>query len=531
MANKKLKIIFIFCIIGLTAFYGQQAFSGFSEIMNSTNYKISPDSLNSGGGDNQSSAAYSLKDTVGEVATGTSDTTSYYLKAGYRQMADAAVSETAVTATSDNGGPARFDETPPAITILLISKIAVDSEKITWETNEQALCKFYLGKTAFYEIENFEEPTFYYQHEKRLKNLEPGQIYHFKLVCRDTNYNSAETPDYTFVFKEGVEKKTIPNVLNLSSFTEENKIILKWLNPDFPDFSGVRIVRSDKFFPENLSGGEVIYQGPGNNFPDINVKNGKRYYYTVFTYDKLGDYSSGAVITDVPRSPGLPPPPFIIPPSPVPPPPEIEKLTINDFDFFIGAKRIFPSSLGEIYTEPGKPLTFFLKSGKVPEVLKTIMVNLRNGDKFFSFILRLNKEKTGYEATLMSPLDPGIYPLTIDIMNYQNQTLKKIKGEIKTEANAYNAVQGAWNEKQLRPYIYILLGMGLVIIPWIISQERKKRKKKEKKSGILNPKSEINFNNQNINLPGEPQTPQLPAPPRMTDEEGRERKDFPDFKI
>jgi len=55
-------------------------------VMQSANYQIESDSLNIGGGDNQSSANYDLKDTIGEIASGSSSSTNYNLKAGYRQM-------------------------------------------------------------------------------------------------------------------------------------------------------------------------------------------------------------------------------------------------------------------------------------------------------------------------------------------------------------------------------------------------------------------------------------------------------------
>lgn len=61
--------------------------------MSSSNYKIQNDSINNGGIDLATSTNYRIKDTVGEVATGNSTSTSYNLYSGYRQMeADYSVS-------------------------------------------------------------------------------------------------------------------------------------------------------------------------------------------------------------------------------------------------------------------------------------------------------------------------------------------------------------------------------------------------------------------------------------------------------
>ncbi|MFA6096181.1 MAG: hypothetical protein WC788_00970 [Candidatus Paceibacterota bacterium] len=59
--------------------------------MESANYKIEKDSVNIGGVDSGQSANYNLKDTAGEVGTGSSDSANYTIKAGYRQMEEDAV--------------------------------------------------------------------------------------------------------------------------------------------------------------------------------------------------------------------------------------------------------------------------------------------------------------------------------------------------------------------------------------------------------------------------------------------------------
>lgn len=61
-------------------------------VMSSQNYRVQSDSINIGGLDEQSSANYKMKDTIGEIATGESDSDSYKLKAGYRQMQEIYIS-------------------------------------------------------------------------------------------------------------------------------------------------------------------------------------------------------------------------------------------------------------------------------------------------------------------------------------------------------------------------------------------------------------------------------------------------------
>jgi len=74
---------FIIVIIGfgLIISYSVSAY-----VISSENYRIQSDSINVGGLDDQESANYMLKDTIGEDSSGESASASYNLKAGYRQM-------------------------------------------------------------------------------------------------------------------------------------------------------------------------------------------------------------------------------------------------------------------------------------------------------------------------------------------------------------------------------------------------------------------------------------------------------------
>lgn len=61
--------------------------------MSSSNYQIIIDSLNTGGG-NSVSSSYMNESTVGEVATGESESETYAVKAGYQQMVSTSISIT-----------------------------------------------------------------------------------------------------------------------------------------------------------------------------------------------------------------------------------------------------------------------------------------------------------------------------------------------------------------------------------------------------------------------------------------------------
>lgn len=68
-----------------------------SQVMESSNYKIKSDSLNFGGL-RGTSASYAIEDTLGEIGTGISSSTSYSLRAGYQQTLEVGI---AITSPSD----------------------------------------------------------------------------------------------------------------------------------------------------------------------------------------------------------------------------------------------------------------------------------------------------------------------------------------------------------------------------------------------------------------------------------------------
>jgi hypothetical protein len=77
-----------------------------AQVMSSPSYQLTSDSVNVGGG-LSSSTNYVQESTVGEIATGPSDSTSYNLRAGYQQMQSVFLSLSApadVTMSPDLGG-------------------------------------------------------------------------------------------------------------------------------------------------------------------------------------------------------------------------------------------------------------------------------------------------------------------------------------------------------------------------------------------------------------------------------------------
>ncbi len=383
---------------------------------------------------------------------------------------------------------------PPDLNAPVISNLSVtatyNSALISWKTNEPAESVLKWGKTEDYELGSLAEISFSTVHSTSLINLDPETVYYFRIDSRDEFGNIGKLEKQKFTTLVLPDLTPPANVSNFVLSNVDNKAIkLDWENPTDPDFNAVKIVKSTKFFPTSLIDGSLIYDGKGTNFLDKDVKVGVRYYYTIFSYDTSNNYSSGAIGSMVIPKPGVPlPPEFppVVPPELVPP--AIEKIQPEDFNFSQNDRPLALTD-GKIDANPNEPLKILLHYEKVPEVLKTILVTLTEPSserKTFSFLLKANKEKNVYEAVLAPLKKPGLYPATISILDYKNQTLKKIKTYLLVQGEEITVKQPfpAICKTLLLTFLYIwVLPIGLIILLLILLAVlilRRRRKKEEK---------------------------------------------------
>lgn len=383
------------------------------------------------------------------------------------------------TPTPVQGGGPLTDTTIPGIQYLAVTTTH-NSATVFFRTNELATSILFWGKTSEYELGSIAEIDFEIEHSIFIPNLEPETNYYFKIELRDEarNQNKIENQKFTTL----VMPDLIPpaNVSNFEiSVVDSAGLKLDWQNPIDSDFSGVRIVKSTKFFPTDINDGETIFEGRGETLLDKNILRGTRYYYTIFAYDTTGNYSSGAVVSGVIAIPGITPPPEIPPELPTElVPPEIEKITIEDFNFFQKGKRLAIVE-EKIQVVPDEPMEIKLDYQKVPEVLKTILVTLvepGDGKRTFSFLLKVNKEKTDYEAVLAPLKKSGIYGVIVSVLDFKNQTLKKIRTTLLVsglEAAVTEAVP-FWKKFPLS-YIYIIVAALILLLLAIVLIRKKKK--------------------------------------------------------
>ena len=286
--------------------------------------------------------------------------------------------------------------------------------------------------------------------------------------CTDplaTNYNPAATESNGSC--QYPLPETVPNVSGFSATLDGQNVRLTWQNPSFPAFAAVRIVRQTNVIPTGPTDGSLIYDGAGVETLDSNVAHNTRYYYVAFVRNASGVYSSGALAsisippeeTEEPPPGDEPPPddqlppgddagdgseggdgsggngdPFANLPQIVATDPLTRLLKLGDFVFYQPGERQQFFGGGEDVSIVGwKPLSIAIAAEKLPEALKVIgltIIDPRTNRPLGSYLLKATADGANYTASLGNVFPNGIYPLFISIINFQNQTIKRLAGRL-----------------------------------------------------------------------------------------------------
>lgn len=343
-----------------------------------------------------------------------------------------------------------------------------NSSLINFSTSEGAQAKVFWGKTNDYELGSVSELFYNLDHSIKIDNTPPNTIYYFKIEVVNKS-GKTDTLESSFQTKNTFEESVLTNVTNFKAKPLEKSITLNWANPSGITFDSLRLVRSDKFFPRDILDGETVYEGKGSSFLDSSIKIGSTYYYAIFAKDVNGNYSSGALaqarikplgeIDTVENSDPFNNISVLKNVDQV-----IAELTLSDFDFMQSGIKLI--NIGNsIIVDGSNNLTISLKYEKVPEILKTIAVTLIDPDdstKVFPFLLRVNKDKTAYEATLAPLGKRGVYQMKIIVLDYKNQGLKRLEGSLK--ALIFNQLNDLKNNGILKKDILAISILSLILL-------------------------------------------------------------------
>ena len=345
----------------------------------------------------------------------------------------------------------------------------LDATQVDFQTTKDANVRLYWGTTADYEIGSLSGLLYGTSHSFELTGLQPATSYFLKIVATDAAGFTVQAQT-AFSTLLPAAPQPIPNPSGFTATAAPGKAALGWTAPNDPRITGFRIVRSDTFFPRDPYDGIPVYEGSGSSFTDTSVVSGTTYYYGIFSEAPGDMFSSGAIVSAYVPFAGeavISPTstdPFANFPQALTVDPMIARLTLDDFGF-LQDDALLPHHGDTIYIDGTRNTTVSLAYDKVPEVLKTIAITLTDPfdpNKVFTFLLRANADKTDYEATVGPLGESRDYSMRINILDYQDQGLKRIPGDLLTELTSAVAAPAAPDLTGL--FLLFLLALLLVII-------------------------------------------------------------------
>jgi len=414
----------------------------FATVMESASYQIDSDSINVSGIDAGTSASYIAKDTVGEVGTGPLSGVLYLLKSGYRQTVATVAAvvggggSSGSDAAAGSGGGTTFSGESFAISMVSVTKSETEAE-VSWQTNQFATSVIFWGETLEYEIGSLSSSVPSSDHKFTITGLSSGKKYYYRIESTNASGQRAGLVGETLRTNVISDLKAPANVTNLGSVAVLNGAEITWHNPSDSDLAGVKVVRSETFYPISVNDGDVIYDGLGESLID-QLQNEKIYFYSVFSYDLSGNYSSGALIAVRRSLDGISTETgfdiFDTLPKSKLVDPRFDQVTLSDFDFIQNGQSISFTDDGVIL-DGGKPFKIAVAYEVMPEVLKTILMTIvdrNDSSRKFSFMLRVNRGQTAYEATVDSFEEKGDYQIRVAIIDHDNGAIKILDGKLQT---------------------------------------------------------------------------------------------------
>ncbi len=363
------------------------------------------------------------------------------------------------TASSSSSGTGTWFR-PLADAIISIEIIPYkDSVVIRYETRYHVRSVMQWGRTQSYELGSLAEGAFSRTHETRIVGLSPATLYRF--IIEGENSIGREGTMYSGTFTTLPPDDIFPpgNVLNLTAVRDGIDVVLSWENPDDPDLTKIRVVRNNNFYPSDIADGWVVYEGLGTGIRDTEVFNTDEVqYYTVFTYDNLGNISSGAVVSVTARED------ITLPPLD-PEKNEID-LRFEDVAFYQEGMALVPLEM-TIGIDGAKQLTISIPYERLPEHLKTILITIgdsADSRKTFTFLLRINADKTAYVGTLAPFGNSGNFPITITVFDFKTAQVGYARGTLVSSIDPIHTDSGF--ETTL---MSIIRSMGSSYLVWFIA--------------------------------------------------------------
>jgi len=288
-------------------------------------------------------------------------------------------------------------------------EVSYNSATIKWNSVIPTMSNLKWGTNPDYKDGVLRNINFLLDHKVELTNLKDGTVYYFSIEAENLLGKTNTLENQVFRTLSLLDTTPPSNPTNVKATSNMTGITITWDNPKDYDFDYIRVMKNTERFYGSPFIGYLVYEGKGTYTNDDDVVAGKKYYYTLFSRDRAGNYSSGALVSIIHNPTGKDTWGEVLTPAI-----EIEPLAdkyivtqgSSDYDFKIGS--------------------IFKLSGDAPITIKTnysskmknddMWVEIKNSDRriIWQYFFSRVKDKDGFiDVTIPSFDSGGYYSITI----------------------------------------------------------------------------------------------------------------------
>lgn len=362
-----------------------------------------------------------------------------------------------------------------------------DSATIAWETNRYTRYVLRWGLSTSHEMGFVQSDVYKREHFTRIEGLVPDTEYQYELLAYDDNDRRFTLRSEAFVTDSLPDRTAPANVTDLRAVVESASVYLSWVNPVATDFDKLRVVRNYLFYPTDPTDGFIVYEGDAESMFDAEaLESDTTQYYTVFTYDKDGNVSSGAIVFalrgDASASENTPESDAseawsdtesdVTGSSTETEVSPLTALTFADVTFWQDGARL-PQGDGNVVVRDNLPVTVQLAAELLPRHLKTVTVTIYNSsDESNAYILRINGSGSAYEARIAT-LPEGAYTAQFSLYDFKQRTQSSFSGEIISAPETVSFIPeqdsvfvSLTNDQRLLVYVFTPSLILLLLVLW-----------------------------------------------------------------
>ena len=187
----------------------------------------------------------------------------------------------------------------------LTVEVSYNSAIIKWKSVIPTMSSMKWGTNPDYKDGVLRNINFLLDHKVELTNLKEGTLYYFSIQAENLLGETTSLENQIFRTLSLLDTTPPSNPTNVKASSGPSGITISWDNPTEEDFYYIRVMRNDIRYYGSPFIGRLVYEGDGRYFTDSNVIKNNKYFYSLFSRDRAGNYSSGSLVSIIHNPLGL----------------------------------------------------------------------------------------------------------------------------------------------------------------------------------------------------------------------------------